>query len=62
MKTPKELNAIKEEVYTLSSKLAELTEEELAQVTGGAAVAGGTLFSVIGTITGDFIGNFAEEQ
>ena len=35
MKTPKELNAIKEEVYTLSSKLAELTEEELAQVTGG---------------------------
>ena len=35
MKTQEELNAIKEEIETLNKKLAELTEEELAQVTGG---------------------------
>ena len=36
MKTPEELNALKEEVETLNKKLHELTDEELAQVTGGA--------------------------
>ena len=35
MKTKEELNALKGEVETLNRKLAELTEEELAQVTGG---------------------------
>lgn len=35
MKTKEELNAIKEEVETVNKKLAELSEEELAQVTGG---------------------------
>ena len=35
MKTPEELNALKEEVEALSKKLHELTEEELAQVSGG---------------------------
>ena len=35
MKTKEELNASKEAVETLNKKLAELTEEELAQVTGG---------------------------
>ena len=35
MKSKEELNALKEEVETLNKKLAELTEEELAQVTGG---------------------------
>ena len=35
MKTQEELNIIKEEVEILNNKLAELTEEELAQVTGG---------------------------
>ena len=35
MKTKEELNAMKEEVETLNKKLAELTEDELAQVTGG---------------------------
>ena len=29
------MNALKEEVETLNKKLKELTEEELAQVTGG---------------------------
>ena len=36
MKTKEELNALKEEVETLNKKLAELTEEELTQVTGGS--------------------------
>ena len=40
MKTPEELNALKEEVETLNKKLAELTEEELAQVSGGIALVG----------------------
>ena len=35
MKTKEELNALKEEVETLNKKLDELTEEELAQVSGG---------------------------
>ena len=38
MKTKEELNALKEEVETLNQKLAELTEEELAQVSGGDRV------------------------
>ena len=37
MKTKEELNAIKEDVETLNNKLNELTEEELAQVSGGNA-------------------------
>ena len=35
MKTPEELKELKEEVETLNKKLAELTDEELAQVSGG---------------------------
>ena len=38
MKTVEELNALKEEVETLNKKLAELSEEELAQVSGGYAL------------------------
>ena len=38
MKTERELNALKEEVEALNRKLAELTEEELEQVTGGAMI------------------------
>ena len=42
MKTKEELNALKEEVEALNKKLAELTEEELAQLYGGFAhVSGG---------------------
>ena len=36
MKSKEELNALKEEVETVSKKLHELTDEELAQVSGGA--------------------------
>ena len=35
MKTKEELNALKEEVKAVNKKLAELTEEELKQVSGG---------------------------
>ena len=35
MKTPEELNALKEELETLNKKLSELTEEELEQVSSG---------------------------
>ena len=34
-KTKEELNALKEEVEAVNKKLAELTEEEIAQVNGG---------------------------
>ena len=49
MKTKEELNALKEEVETLNKKLHELTEEELAQVFGGAGsfVAVGGAGSVV---------------
>ena len=39
MKTKEELNALKEEVETVSRKLAQLNEEELSQVTGGGNFA-----------------------
>ena len=35
MKTKDELDAIKEEIDALNKKLAELTDDELAQVAGG---------------------------
>ena len=38
MKTKEELNELKEEVETLNEKQRELTEEELAQVSGGRIV------------------------
>ena len=44
MKTKQELNALKEEVETVSKKLHELTEEELAQVSGGGELPGGPTF------------------
>ena len=38
MKTKEELNDLKKEVETLNEKLAELTKEELAQVSGGMVI------------------------
>ena len=35
MKTKEELNVLKEDVETINKKLTELTEEELAQLSGG---------------------------
>lgn len=37
MKTEEELNALKNEYEALNAKLAELTGEELEQITGGLA-------------------------
>lgn len=37
MKTKEEIDALKEEVETLRRKLAELSEEELEQVSGGTS-------------------------
>lgn len=44
MKSKEELNALKEEYTSLSEKLRELSEDELAQVTGGL-VARATIFN-----------------
>ena len=38
MQRKEELNALKEEVETVSRKLHELTEEELTQVSGGVII------------------------
>ena len=38
MKTKEELNTLKDEFETLNKKLEELSEDELMQVTGGAAI------------------------
>ena len=43
-KTKEELNALKEEVETMSKKLHELTDEELEQVTGGQQFGGDILY------------------
>ena len=40
MKTPGELTALKEEMESLNKKLAELTDDELAQVCGGVVPIG----------------------
>ena len=40
MKTPEELNALKNEVEALNDKLSTLSEEELAQVSGGVDFGG----------------------
>ena len=37
-KTKEELNELKKEVESVNEKLAELTEEEIAQVNGGRSV------------------------
>ena len=49
MKTKEELNELKEEVETLNEKQRELTEEELAQVSGGF---GKTATYVFTSVTG----------
>ena len=37
MKTPEELNALREEVEALNKKLNELTDDELSEIFGGTA-------------------------
>ena len=50
MKTKEELNEIKEEIEKLDTKLHELTEEELEQVTGGGSGPGGKLVFDFGDV------------
>ncbi|MDO5446080.1 MAG: hypothetical protein Q4F31_10735 [Eubacteriales bacterium] len=38
MKTPEELNTLKEEVADMKKKLSELTDDELSLVTGGVVI------------------------
>ena len=54
-KTKEELNELKEEVEKLDEKPHELTEEELAQVTGGVVVPQNAAF-FIGTFGAPFYG------
>ena len=57
-KTQEELNALKEEVVTMNEKLHELTEEELAQVTGGRPNGLGSEF---GCEAGEFVADAYKE-
>ena len=54
MKSKEELNESKEEVEKLDEKLHELTEEELAQVVGGAPHPSANTLVSLGTILGLF--------
>ena len=47
MKTKKELNALKEEVKSENEEMRELTDEELAQVSGGLGPDGRQLAKVV---------------
>ena len=48
MKTKEELNTLKDEAETLKGKLAELSEDELAEVTGGI----GSTVEILKTLKG----------
>ena len=48
MKTKEELTALKEEVEAVNKRLAELTEEEMKQVTGGDCISPSTTRSWFG--------------
>ena len=53
MKTKEELNALKEEVEPLNKKLADLNEDELAQVAGGLDAD----YDIVWNKTGDEVEN-----
>ena len=57
MKTKEELNALKEEVKTLNKKLAELTEEELAQVSGGVGKVPSQIYEGVTSMKCNFCGH-----
>ena len=50
MKTKEELSALKEEIEALNKKLAELSDDELAQVSGGAMIVNHNM-AAINTLT-----------
>ena len=51
MKTKEELNTLKDEAETLKGKLAELSEDELGEVTGGL----GSAVEILKTLNGKAI-------
>ena len=51
MKTEEELNALRNEAEALSNQLAELTEEELAVVSGGHDIEFGLIRQLLEIIT-----------
>ena len=57
MKTKEELNALKNEVEALNKKLAELTDEERAQVTGGGG--GPTVLKAPGIFIATIVGGLS---
>ena len=57
MKTKEELNALKNEVKNLNAKLAELSEDELIEVTGG----GGPYLGLGEKIEGNKVGIVVED-
>ncbi len=63
MKTKEELNALKEEVETLNKKLAELSEEELKQVSGGVKHEYGIIeLDFVSHSYGEYASNFIFEN
>ena len=58
MKSKEELSKLKEEIDVLNKKLAELTENELAQVTGGRPNGLGHEF---GCEAGEFVADAYKE-
>ena len=63
MKTKEELNALKEEIEALNKKLAELTEDELAQVSGGGEHEYGIIaFDFVSHSCGEYASNFIFEN
>lgn len=62
MKAKEELNAIKEEVETLNKKLAELTEEELAQVSGCAELSEEALGAAVGGTSDESLKDYLSDR
>ena len=60
MKTKEELNARKEEVEAVSKKFHELTDEELAQVSGGLSQEGMERLAVDVDVNRDAVASFLD--
>ena len=54
-KTKEELNALKEEAETVNGKLHELTDEELAKVSGGRTAESGDWYEIFNMGNGTYM-------
>ena len=63
-KTKEELNALKEEIETLTTKFKELTDDELKEITGGAISINpqSNIIEVYDENTGKVYGYFANTE